>query len=110
MGRWTVRLVLLAAGLVFFLCLLSVACLLAAVWGARALWAKLTGQPITPWVMPMRASTGWSAMHRARTWGTTASEAEVQQERQRAEDRRNGILPGVSQDVTDVQPREVPER
>ena len=105
LGRWMVRLVLLAAGLVFLLGLLSVACVLAAAWGVRALWARWTGRPVAPWVMPMRARTGWSAMYRARTWGATAQQAQ-----ERADDRRNGILPGVRQDVSDVQPREVPER
>jgi len=61
--RWTVRIVLLMVGVVFFLSLLTVGCLLAALWGLRALWAKLTGQPVTPWVMPMRAASSWTSMY-----------------------------------------------
>jgi len=46
--RWAVRIMLMLVGLVFFLCLMAVACLIALAWGVRALWARLTGQPVVP--------------------------------------------------------------
>jgi hypothetical protein len=58
--RIALRLLLLAVGLVFFAGLLALLLTFAAVWGVRALWAKLTGQPVTPWVMRVDPRTGWS--------------------------------------------------
>jgi hypothetical protein len=49
--RWAVRIMLMLVGLVFFLCLMAVACLIALAWGVRALWARLTGQPVVPMSM-----------------------------------------------------------
>lgn len=43
------RVVLLLAGLVFLASLLGAALLLLVVWLLRALWARLTGQPVVPW-------------------------------------------------------------
>jgi type IV secretory pathway TrbD component len=43
------RVGLLVAGLVFFLSLMVAASLLLMVWLLRSLWARLTGQPVTPW-------------------------------------------------------------
>ena len=114
--RWAVRIVLLMVGVVFFLSLLAVACILAAVWGARALWAKLTGQPVAPWVMPMRAAGSWASMaQRAGSFGGMAGGAQAQREAQEettpftpaATSKRGGILAKVAGDVSDVQAREV---
>lgn len=58
--RIALRLLLLAVGLVFFAGLLALLLTFAAIWGVRALWAKLTGQPVTPWVMRVDPRTGWS--------------------------------------------------
>ena len=63
--RFAVRGAILALGLVFVASLLMVAMALAILWGLRALWAKLTGQPITPWVMRMNPSAGWSRASQA---------------------------------------------
>ncbi len=114
--RWTVRLVLLAVGVVFFLSLLTVACILAAVWALRALWAKLTGQPVTPWVMPMRGAASWASMaQRAGGFGGMRGPAADSSEEASdaapftpaAGSKRGGILPKMANDVSDVQPREV---
>ncbi|MCX7659191.1 MAG: hypothetical protein N2040_01380 [Caldimonas manganoxidans] len=56
MGTFVLRALLLAAGLVFALSLLLAALVLLALWGLRwglsALWARLTGRPVPPRVMP----------------------------------------------------------
>ena len=49
--RFILRLVLLAAGLVFAASLALMVLVLLAIWGLRMLWARLTGQPVTPFVM-----------------------------------------------------------
>lgn len=126
--RWAVRIVLIVTGAVFFLCLMAVACVLAAVWGARALWAKLTGRPVAPWVVPMRGAASWSQMYqRAGSFGGGFGQRAADQspagytaaERASAESapfgspapgsKRSGILANVAADVTDVKPREVHE-
>ena len=113
-SRWTIRLVLLMVGVVFFLSLLSLACVLAAIWGVRALWAKLTGQPITPWVMPLRAASSWTSMYQraGQFGGMRQPTAEPAQEHSSpfapsAGSKRGGILPSAASEVSDVQPREV---
>ena len=107
-ARWAVRLVLLMAGAVFFLCLMAVAVLLALAWGARALWAKLTGRPVAPWVMPtMRPGANWG-VYRAGGWpGAMAQAPSADADAQAAESKRSGVLASVARDITDVQPREV---
>jgi hypothetical protein len=47
------RALLLAVGLVFAASLFAVVVLLLAVWSLRAAWARLTGRPVTPFVMRM---------------------------------------------------------
>ncbi len=56
---FVLKAVLLVAGLVVFLSLLTAAMLLAALWGLRALWARITGRPITPWVMGVDPRAAW---------------------------------------------------
>lgn len=127
--RWAVRIVLIVTGAVFFLCLMAVACVLAAVWGVRALWAKLTGRPVAPWVVPMRGAASWSQMYQRAGgfgggFGQQRAAAEsgagyTAAERGSAEaspfggaapgSKRSGILANVAGDVTDVKPREVHE-
>jgi hypothetical protein len=46
--RWAVRIMLMLVGLVFFLCLMAVACLIALAWGVRALWASSRASPWCP--------------------------------------------------------------
>ncbi len=102
--RWLIRAVLLAAGLVLFLSLLAAALVLAVVWGLRAGWARLTGQPVVPWTMRMDPRSGWSTVYRsgARWTGARADPAAAATE----PPRRGGVLPG-AHDVTDVQPRDL---
>lgn len=106
--RWSVRIFLLIAATVFFLSLLAAACVLALAWGVRALWARLTGRPVTPWVMGVNPAAAWSSVYRSRpVWtgpGGPAAETGAA-----GAGRRGGILRG-SDDVVDVQPREVREQ
>ena len=103
------RVIVIAMGLVLFASLLVAAMMLALVWVLRAGWARLTGRPVTPWVMAVDPRTGfskvfksterWSAGHRR----SRAPEATVEDA---AASRRGGILPGAAQ-VTDVEAREL---
>lgn len=100
--RWLVRAVLLAAGLVMFLSLLAAALVLALLWGARALWARLTGRPITPWTMRVDPRTGWRTVYRSQTrWTAARTGATPEPEKPGA---RMHVLPGADE-VIDVQPR-----
>lgn len=92
--RWTLRIVAFAMGLVFFFSLLTAVAILAAVWGLRALWARMTGKPVTPWVMRMNPRDGWSTVYRS-TARWTAPKPPGQGARTHA-------------DVTDVVARELP--
>ena len=94
--RWVLRLVVLAMGVLFFLSLLAAAAVLALVWGLRALWARLTGRPVTPWVMRMDPRTGWSTVYRSTARWTA----------QRPDQPRRGEG-APEHDITDVVPREI---
>jgi hypothetical protein len=111
--KWAARIFLLLAAAVFVLSLLVVAGMLALVWGARALWAKLTGRPVTPWVMPMRFGAG-GAFHQANRWASamgaaagSASATAADSEAAASGSKRSGVLASVAGDVTDVQAREI---
>lgn len=64
--NFLLRVLLVAAGLVFAASLLVVFCVLMALWSLRALWARLTGRPVTPFVMRMGPRAAFEeAMRRA---------------------------------------------
>ena len=90
------RLVLIAAGLLFAASLAVVVLLLAALWGLRYLWARLTGQPVLPFVMRVDPRGGFNRMYRAR-----------QQKGARTVDDGPAATPGRERalDVTDVEPK-----
>lgn len=101
-------------GAVFFLSLLAMASVLVALWVVRALWAKLTGQPVMPWVHPMRGAGNWQSMYRRRTAdahqsGQSQSSASAFGEAAASSSKRSGILPKTANDITDVKPREIHE-
>jgi len=107
--RLLLRAVVIAMGLVLFASLLVAALVLALVWVLRAGWARLTGRPVTPWVMRMDPRTGFSTVFRStERWSSSrrgaAAPADAGEEA--AASRRGGILPGAAQ-VTDVEAREV---
>ena len=56
---------LLLLGLVLVISLLVVAVLLLGLWLVRALWAKLTGQPVVPWVFRVDPRAQWNRFNRA---------------------------------------------
>ena len=58
------RLFLLAAGLVFGLSLAVAFVLMLALWSLRTLWGRITGRPVTPFVMRMRPGEGFAHMAR----------------------------------------------
>ena len=88
------RAVLVVAGLVFAASLLVVVTLLLALWSVRALWARLTGRPASPFVVRFGPRAGFEEMvRRARTASPTP----------RA-DAAAGPRPRLA-DVTDVEPR-----
>ena len=88
------RLVLLAAGLVFAAALLVAVCGLLALWGVRYAWAKLTGRPVMPFVVRIDPLTGFGRVYRRGQGGMPP-----QAEPARPERRDLG-------DVTDVVPKE----
>jgi hypothetical protein len=88
-GRFVARFFLLAAGLVFAASLLVAMLLLATVWLVRAGWARLTGQPVTPWVMRVDPRAGWQRATRS--------------SRQAAPDGPLAPQRGARGDVTDVE-------
>jgi len=64
LASWVFRLSLLAAALIFLAGLLFAAAVLLVLWLLRALWAKLTGQPVQPWVFKMHRSDLWQRAYR----------------------------------------------
>ncbi len=105
-ARFVLRLVVIAGAVVVFLSVLAAALLLALVWGARALWAKLTGQPIVPWAMRMDPRSGWSTVYNSTArWSAPRRESNEDSGLARGAMRGAGLRP--SPDVTDVQPREI---
>lgn len=71
LAAWVFRLSLLAAALIFLVGLLFVAAVLLSLWLMRALWAKLTGQPIQPWVFKMHRADLWQRAYQATTPGAS---------------------------------------
>lgn len=84
------RIVLLMAGLVFFLGLMFAACVLLAFWLVRALWARLTGRPVAPWTFQVNRQAMWNRFYRA-------PGAPQDAQAPRRDDS----------DVTDVEPKEI---
>lgn len=91
------RLALLAAGLVFAASLAVVFVFLLAAWGLRAGWARLTGRPVTPFIMRMGPGRAFGDMMR-RAQRTAAPS------RTPRADAAAGFRPRVA-DVTDVDAR-----
>jgi len=67
LAGWVFRLSLLVAAVIFLAGLLFVAALLLTLWLMRALWAKLTGQPVQPWVFKMHRADLWQRAYRSAT-------------------------------------------
>jgi len=65
MVNFLVRLILFMLGLVFAASLAVAVLLLAAVWGLRYAWARLTGKPVQPWVMRFDPRSGFDRFRSA---------------------------------------------
>ena len=108
--RFVLRVVVVAMGVVLFLSLLAAVMALALVWTLRAGWARLTGRPVTPWVMRMDPRSGFSTVFRSsERWSASrrsASSAADAAADDAAASRRGGVLPGAAE-VTDVEARDV---
>ena len=93
---FVLRLGLLLAGLVFVASMLAAGLLLLALWLLRAFWAKLTGQPVRPWVFQMNRRPPWQQAQPGSGAGRAPSSAEVID----AEARDVTV-------VTDVEPKQI---
>ncbi len=96
-----VRLGLLLAGLVFFASLLAVGLVVLVLWLLRALWARLTGQPVSPWTFQMNRQAVWQRFYR-----------QAQGQPGRAADADNVVDAEVNDvtEVTDVEPKRITPR
>ena len=99
---WTLRVVVVLAGLVFFASLLVVAAIAALLWGARMLWAKLTGKPVVPFAFKMNPASGWTTVYRSTARWTAANGSGSNDRAAASAQGRTAVI-----DVTDVEPREI---
>ena len=88
------RALLLVTGLVFAASLLVVVVLLVAIWTLRAAWARLTGRPVTPFVMRMSPGRAFGDMMRRAPQASRTPRADM------AAGPRARLA-----DVSDVEPR-----
>ncbi|VTU38027.1 hypothetical protein H4CHR_04320 [Variovorax sp. PBS-H4] len=105
--NFLLRVLLFLLGLAFAASLAVAVTLLAVVWGVRYGWARLTGQPVRPWVMRFDPRHGFD---RFRTAAQPAepTAADVAGARARGEEARSPVrLRDRSGSVTDVQARPV---
>jgi hypothetical protein len=87
-----IRLFLVVAGLLFAASLAVAAVLLLGLWGVRAVWAKLTGRPVVPFVVRIDPRGGFGRMYRRAEQGSPTPRASGMRQRQAG-------------DVTDVDPK-----
>ena len=104
--NFILRVILLLLGLVFAASLAVAVMLLAAVWGVRYAWGRLTGKPVTPWVMRFNPRSGFDRFRNA-TQPAEPTAADVVSARARGESVRSPITLGRADDVTDVRARPV---
>jgi len=95
------RVGLLLAGLVFFASLLAAGLLVLLVWLVRALWAKMTGQPVSPWTFQVNRQATWQRFYK-----------QAQGQRTSAADADNVVDAEVTDVtvVTDVEPKRITPR
>ena len=70
------RLILLAAGLAFAASLVVVLALVAALWGARYAWARLTGRPLQPFLVRIDPRAGFRRMYPGAAPGAPSRQGE----------------------------------
>ncbi|MDD2545486.1 MAG: hypothetical protein PHI55_04290 [Burkholderiaceae bacterium] len=103
--RVLLKTVLMLAGLLVFVSLLAATLLLLGLWGLRALWARLTGRPVTPWVLRVDPRQAFRAARQGGAAGG-ASAPDVDGAAPGLLARRGPSVPGAFE-VTDVEPRDV---
>jgi hypothetical protein len=96
--KFLLRVLLVVAGLIVALSLLFVMIVLLGVWGVRALWCKLTGQPVNPFAMRMNPRAGFEQVFRQAGRGSEPSESD-------RSDKPSKPPRRVVEDVTDVEPK-----
>jgi len=113
MFTFVLRIVLFLMGLVFAASIACAVMVVGALWALRYGWARLTGKPVTPWVMRFRPGQGFErfrAAAAARRSGPTA--ADVAGARARGESVSSPVMhlgPGGGE-VTDVRSRPLDSR
>ncbi|OAK58947.1 hypothetical protein A3K87_26790 [Variovorax paradoxus] len=107
MMNFIFRVILLLLGLVFAASLAVAVMLLAAVWGVRYAWGRLTGKPVSPWVMRFNPRSGFDKFRNA-AQPAEPSAADVANARARGESVERPVrIRGSASDVTDVSPKSV---
>ncbi|MDQ0086491.1 hypothetical protein SAMN05518669_102216 [Variovorax sp. YR634] len=107
MMNFIFRVILLLLGLVFAASLAVAVMLLAAVWGVRYAWGRLTGKPVTPWVMRFNPRSGFDKFRNA-AQPAEPTAADVANARARGESVERPVrIRGSASDVTDVSPKSV---
>ena len=66
------RVMAMLAGLVFVASLLGAGLLFLGVWLLRALWARLTGQPVSPWTFKVNRQAVWGRFYSGPSQGRSA--------------------------------------
>nr|WP_240651520.1 MULTISPECIES: hypothetical protein [unclassified Variovorax] len=108
--NFVIRVILLLLGLVFAASLAVAVMLLAAVWGVRYAWGRLTGKPVTPWVMRFNPRSGFDKFRNA-AQPAEPTAADVANARARGESVERPVrIRGSVSDVTDVSPKSVSPR
>jgi hypothetical protein len=87
---FVVRVGLLLAALVFFASLMVAGFVILALWLLRALWAKLTGQPVSPWTFQVNRQAVWQRFNQ-RGFGQPGSSS-----------KPDNVVDAEVTDVTDV--------
>jgi hypothetical protein len=107
MMNFVIRVILLLLGLVFAASLAVAVMLLAAVWGVRYAWGRITGKPVTPWVMRFNPRSGFDKFRNA-AQPAEPTAADVANARARGESVERPVrIRGSASDVTDVSPKSV---
>lgn len=106
MFNFLLRVVLFFMGLLLAASLAVAVLLLGALWSLRYGWARLTGKPVTPWVMRFNPGAGFERFRQA-SRPAEPSAADVANARARGESVRSPVALGAAEDVTDVRARPV---
>src|ERR1700712_5621691 len=102
MFNFLVRVLLFFMGLVLAARLAVAVLFLAALWILRSAWARLTGKPVTPWVMRFKPGSGFDAFRQAAK-PAPPNAADVVNARARGESVEQPVrIRSTPSDVTDV--------